>query len=337
MDTVIRIRLVFVPVALILALFFSAKAIGAEETAQKILVIHSYHEEYPWVQGINEGIKRAFAGRQDLVVQTHYMDTKRHTSQDFKVQAGRAARERIASWKPDAVIACDDNAQIFVTQQYVGKAPYFVFCGVNADPAIYGFPASNVTGILERPQYKASIELLKSIVPHIKKIAVIGDDDPTSVASLAYMQLDPPADIQIVGYHIIGDFDLWQKRIREYNREVDAVAIYMYHTVRRQTEEVSMPPQEVMAWTIANCDIPTAGMFDFAVEDGMLCGVVASAQEHGFEAAQMAGELLAGKDIKDLPIKRADIGIKMINLNTARKLRLIVPKEILDNMEKVIE
>jgi len=309
----------------------------AEESVKKILILHSYHAEYPWVEGINKGIERGLKGRQGLEVQTHYMDTKRNTSQDFKAQAGREAREKIATWLPDVVIACDDNAQLFVTRHYVGKKPYFVFCGVNADPAVYGFPASNVTGIIERPQHKASIELLKQIYPHITRIAFISDDDPTSIGTLSFLQLDLPAGIQVLGYNIIGDFELWKKRVKEYNREADALCIYMYHTLKKEGEAVSMPPGEVMEWTIANCDIPIVGMFDFAIEDGMLCGVVESAQEHGFEAAGMALSLLDGKDIKTLPIKRANTGVSMLNLKTAKKLKLHIPEETLARFERVIE
>jgi ABC-type uncharacterized transport system substrate-binding protein len=310
---------------------------GAQDhpTQKKILLIHSYHPEYPWVAGITRGVQKVLQDK-DILLEIHYMDTKRNTSQEFKVQAGQKARELIDSWKPDVVIAADDNAQLFVTQHYVGKKPYFVFCGVNADPAEYGFPAPNVTGVIERPQFTASVELLKQITPNIRKLAVISDNDPTSVGTLNFMQQERPAT-KILGYNVIGDFETWKERVRGYNIDADALCIYMYHTIKEKGNQASLPPRQVMDWTIETSTIPTVGMFEFAIEDGVLCGVVESAEEHGLEAAQMALALIDGAAIESLPIKKANIGLRMVNLKTARKLGIQIPEDLLKTIDKTFE
>ena len=64
----------------------------------------------------------------------------------------------------------------------------------------------------------------------------------------------------------------------------------------------------------------TVGVVDFAIEDGVLCGVVESGEEHGFEAAQISKRILEGKKAGDFPIKTAKKGSVMLNMKTAEKL-----------------
>lgn len=323
------------------ALLLSLRPVSASEPrarAPKILVVHSYHPEYPWVAAINEGIQKSLEDT-GVVLETIYMDTKRHTLPKFKEHAGELARKKIDEWKPDVVIAADDNAQVYVTRNYVGKkAPLFVFCGVNAEPSEYGFPAANVTGILERPHFLASFELAQKIIPNIRRIAVISDTDATSLGALNFIQREEPP-VKILDYRMITEFKGWKQRVEEYNVDADALFIYMYHTIKetKSPDAVSMDPKKVMGWTGENCKIPTVGFFEFSIEDGMLCGVAESGQEHGFEAGTMALALLNGTDIRKLPVKLAQKGISMVNLGTAKKLGITVPQDVIASVDKVIQ
>ncbi len=326
------------------AIFFSSfllpiNLLGAESSAplKKVLLVHSYHPEYPWVASITNGIKKAFEGK-PVELEIFYMDTKRKTSDEWKAEMGRRAREKIESWHPEVVITADDNAQIFVAQDYLNKTPFFVFCGVNANPADYGFPASNVTGIIERPFLKESVDYLKEILgkkKRLKDIAILSDNCPTSVGALIAMRQEKINE-KIAGFHLIENYSTWQTRIQEYDQAVDALALYMYHTLKAGNIALSMDPTAVMAWTIQNLNIPTIGFFDFAIRDGILCGVVESGEEYGYQAGQMALALMNGTDIKQLPIIRTAKGRKMINLKTAEKLGLQIPQEIITQADEVI-
>ena len=75
-----------------------------------------------------------------------------------------------------------------------------------------------------------------------------------------------------------------------------------------------------MNWTRTHNNKPTVGFLDFAVEDGALCGVVESGEEHGSEAARISKQILRGKKAGDFPVRTAQKGTVMLNSNTARKL-----------------
>jgi ABC-type uncharacterized transport system substrate-binding protein len=312
---------------------------AAPAAGRKILLIHSYNEEYPWTASITAGVRKALAG-QNITLNIFYMDAKRNNTDAWKIKAGEQARRIIDTWKTDAVIAADDDAQRFVTRHYVNKKPWFVFCGVNGDPAEYNLPASNVTGIIERPFFTESLSYLKQILRYssraVTKAVVISDTGNTSVGALTHMRSEAKnTDFKILGYYLISDFPRWQKRITEFNENETAICIYTYHTITQDGSAASMDPQQVLQWTVANCIMPTVGFLDFAIEGGLLCGVVESGEEHGYEAGRMALDLLRGKSIKSLPVKRADKGLKMINLKTAEKLGISVPEDVIKEADRV--
>jgi hypothetical protein len=90
------------------------------------------------------------------------MDTKRHKGNEFIQAAAQKAKSEIESFQPDVVIASDDNASKHLIQPFYKDADLpFVFCGVNWDESVYGYPYKDVTGMVEVSGVKELIDLLK--------------------------------------------------------------------------------------------------------------------------------------------------------------------------------
>jgi len=284
---------------------------------KKILLVQSYHAEYPWVASITAGVKAGLEGS-GVELEIFYMDTKRRTDEAWKIQAGKQAERKVADFKPDLIITADDNAQQYFAMKYVdGKIP-IVFTGVNADPSKYGYPAKNITGIIERPNFQATLEYLRQFTP-AKKVAILSNDDETSRGAFNFMK-QMPVPLKVTEYKRVRTFEEWRQAVKKYNSTVDAFGIYTYHTLRQQGKTESMDPKTVMRWTRENTRIPTFGFFDFGIGDGLLCGVVESGFEYGEKAADYAREILQGTPISSLPVIQANTGERMINRDAAKKL-----------------
>ena len=265
------------------------------------------------MKDVTQGVKDALKDS-PVLLDCVYMDTDRNPSTEWKVNAGQHVRDKISEYKPSAVIAVDDNAQIFVTQKYAGpNHPFFVFCGVNGDLESYGLPAVNTTGIVERPHFEELIAFLKTVYPKIKKVAVLSDDSPDSMGAYAFLTHENPVGTTVLGYHIISDFSTWQARVKHYNIYADAIFVYHYNTVKLPGTNESLPSRDIIQWTLNHVDIPVVGFFNFAVEDGMMCAVGESGYDHGLEAGRMALRLVNGVPIKNIPVKRVQKVYKMLN------------------------
>ena len=82
---------------------------------RKVLVIHSYNTDLPWVGDVDQGIDRALAGRAARVqVRRHYMNLLNRPDCHHFHLAAEDARLAIEDWKPDAVVLVDDLAQALV-------------------------------------------------------------------------------------------------------------------------------------------------------------------------------------------------------------------------------
>ena len=113
-----------------------------------MLLVHSYHRGYRWVDTISEGV-RSVVERTGMKLDILYMDAKRHTDEGWKIAAGRRASQWVAEHRPDIILAADDDAQEYFAMRYVNTSLPIVFTGVDADPSKYGYPAANATGVID--------------------------------------------------------------------------------------------------------------------------------------------------------------------------------------------
>jgi ABC-type uncharacterized transport system substrate-binding protein len=315
--------------------------IASAQCASRILIVHSYYHDFDWVREINRGIQENL--RSDQEYRTFYMDTKRHPSTEWKTKAAREAKDLVKTYQPQVVIAVDDNAQSYFVQEYLGRSPIqFVFCGVNEEPQNYGYPSTNVTGILERTYPEQVLELLRRINPAVRNVAWVSDFSATSSVVLAWVEslaLLGKLPLHIVTYKQPVTFEQWRQTITALDRDpgVQAFLIPLYHTVISATDGQSMPPADVMSWTVNKTSKPIVGFWPFSVDDGAFCTVAVDPYEHGKVAALMAKQILAGKKASDLPIVVNRNGYVILNLKTANKLEIDVPFEVIQSADRVIE
>ena len=314
-----------------LALILTACGPGEEEA--RVLLIFSYHAEYAWhaeeARGANEILQR-----EGIAYEAFYLDTKRHADSEWKEQIAADARDRIDEYEPTLVIVFDDNACDLVAKHYAGESLPFVFCGVNVDPAEYGFPAANFAGVLERPDFAGSAELLRLLVPDVERVALILDDSPSSAGFAAALE-GASLPVEIAEVYFTNDFDDWQAKVLAIQSEVDAIGLFTYHTIRRQGEEESMSPDDVLQWTLENSRLPEIAPLDFTVEGGALCGVALSAYEQGTTAAEIAIRILAGERPSGIPLAIPQATRAMVNAARAAELGIEILEETLSTIELI--
>ncbi len=275
-------------------------------TRPRVLILHSYYTEFSWVRDINVGIQRALKDR-PYNIRYHYLDTKRHPQMDFKQKAGARARRMINEWRPDVVIACDDNAQQYVMKYFVDNSDISIlYAGVNGDLSRYGFTdGNNVSGIAETMPWSAAKHQLENLLPPGSRLLHISDDSTSSEAVHDDILACDWVPFKMLGSHQIGTYDEWKKIVLSAEGKADCLLITHYHTIRdpKDSEKI-IKPAKVIEWTEANTSLPTMGFWGFFVADGGMMAVGLSPYEQGEEAARMAVDILENgvkaKDIKPL-------------------------------------
>jgi len=328
------LRLVLLPL-LFLFVFLPSPGHAAPP---KVLIVHSYHaEQQEHVVEMTKGIEEALAGV-ECQLRFFHMDTKRQTGEEWKRAAGQEAKRIVAEFRPDVVIAMDDNAQQYFAKDYVGDPapPFFVFGGVNDDPGRYGFPAANVTGVLERPNVLESIELLQKILPGANRLLILADKSESTDPLIAYCKtLSLP--VTVVAFEQPLTLMEWKAVLDRYRTQVDAVGLYVIRTIARSDTDPSKVPEQELVRTInEDYKLPTVGFYDSAAASGLLCGVSVSMREQGRAAGQIARELLAGKKPTDIAVKPTDHGRIQLNLRTAEHLGIQIPYAVIKRADVVV-
>ncbi len=327
---------------LAVSLFFLPVSVSAQPVAKgasqsgkgiKILIVHSYHKEMPWVSEYTQGILMRFSQSslgQEVQIKHFYLDTKRRPEM-AQTMAARAF-QKYRKWRPDLVFACDDNAQKYFVVPYLkDKAGTpVVFLGVNADPEEYGYPTPNITGVLERNHIRLTMALLKRLDPSVERIAVINDDSPTGrIVTRRIKEAMKEAGLQVIGYYNTNSYREWKGLIKRFQSEVDAIYLITYYTLKDERGR-HVPILDVVKWLVKHSRLPDATNTKDSVKNGLLCSVAIDGFIHGTDAAEMAIKILKGTPPAQIPITRTTRGIRVINRSRAKVLGIRIPTYILE-------
>ena len=294
--------------------------------AKRVLYVDSYHEGYEWSDGITEGVESVLDNA-GVVLKVFRMDTKRNGSEAYKKSAALQAKEVIESFRPEVVIASDDNASKYLIEPYYKNAKLpFVFCGVNYTAEAYGFPCSNVTGMLEVPP---AIKLIYSL-KHFKRIVTVGylaADTLTERKDGEYTKRDVREDY-VERY--VTTFEEWKTEFNRMQDEVDVLIVGNNAGIK------GWDNTQAERFAENNTRIPTGCLLDWMAPVAFL-GATRSAKEQGAYAATTALKILDGTSPADIPVVGNVEANIIINMKIAHKLGIKVPNSFLKIASRVIE
>jgi ABC-type uncharacterized transport system substrate-binding protein len=297
----------------------------------KILHVMSYHSPWEWTDTQFEGFKTAL---NDLNIQYDViqMDTKRRSDEVWKQQIVADTLETIETRKPNLIYTSDDDAQRYVASKYINSSIPVVFSAVNAQPEDFGFKdAANVTGVLERMHFVATLRLLKKLAPDVQKVILITDSGgmwPGMIDRFRQQEIQCP-EIKILGYDIVETYSDFQEKIAEYQDRADAIGFLGNFEFKNENNE-NVPQVEVMRWLLENNKLPDFSFWKDRVDKGTLCAVTVSGYAQGYQAGLLARSILIdGTAPASHPMVPTEKGIPMINLETAGRLNIRPDAEIL--------
>ncbi len=301
--------------------------------AKKVLVVMSYEESYPWCGDIKAGIDSVFGGTVD--VRYFYMDTK--TNLAGGEQKAREAFALFQEFEPDGVIAADDNAQSMFVVPYLKEkvAAPVMFCGVNADPDAYGYPAGNVSGILERYHIRESIALAQQLEPAIQTVGFILKDSPAGKAIIKQMEKEKETySAKPVSVKEPATLPETLAMIADMKKSCDVLFMTVWQGLPAE-DGTPLTDKEVIPIVNKAFGGPTIGAVAFQVEAGVLCAVTQSGREQGRTAAKMLLSAMEGTPVDEIPVTRNRNGKRLINVETMKALGIKPRPQVLRGVELV--
>ncbi len=249
------------------------------------------------------------------------MDTKRHSSEKYQKQAALTAKKIIDTWHPDIILTSDDNAAKYLIAPYYKNSTIpVIFCGVNWNAGVYGFPVKNITGMVEVAPILDTIELLK---PYAKgnRLGFIGAKVLSEEKDLNYMK--NILHLNFASGALVTNFTAWKKEYLKLQNTVD-ILVWMT-SVGLKGWNKKLAEQFVLEHT----KIPSGCIGEHNLRF-VLLGKVKIGAEQGWWLGTTALRVLDGTPPADIPLTTNKSSRLYLNMQLAKRLGIKFPMKLLN-------
>lgn len=298
---------------------------------EKILYVNSYHKGYDWSDGIEKGLISAL-GRDDsgkteyilddYLLRIYRMDTKRNSNEEYIKNEALSITEIISRWKPDILITSDDNAAKYLISPYYTNSDLpVIFCGLNWDASIYGFPTKNITGMVEVAPVKNLIEMLKTYAGGTR-IGYLGADN-LSENKEVYHYINT-LNIEFTEGALVKTFEEWKKNYVKLQKSCDMVILVNYTGINNWNDE------EAREFLLQETHVPT-GSTSSTMQSYVAVSMARVPEEQGWWAGKQALRVLKGTSPRDIAPATNKNSNLILNMTLCKKLNMIFDAETIDN------
>lgn len=310
-------------VIIILAFLFVSSITHSQK---KIFYIDSYNKDYSWSNDILKGIKSVLEDKQ-VELKVFYLDTKKPNYKSFIDNKVKDALTIIKIYQPDLIIAADDNASKYIISKHFkdSKIPV-IFCGINWDASIYGYPYENTTGMVE----VAPVDLLLRYLFNYSKGTRVGLIYAESITSKKdAIHIIKTLKINVVT-QVSNDIKDFERDFINLQNKVDVIIIGNLATMKGYNIKTL---KNIVS---NNISVPTGTLSDFVTELALI-GFTKIGEEQGEWVAQTALKIFDGMKPNYIDIVKNKRGRLYINLRLAEKLNIEFPDSHIKSAHKIIE
>jgi ABC-type uncharacterized transport system substrate-binding protein len=293
----------------------------ADAAGKKVMLIDSYHQGYEWSDGIEAGVK-SVAGAKGLELKVVHMDTKRNPGDAFAKAAGLKAKEAVDAYKPDVLIACDDNASKFVVEPFYKNAALpVVFCGVNWDGSGYGYPYKNATGMVEVALIPQLIENLKGFAKG-SRVGFLTADTETERKEGVWIKKLFKVDFAAEEY--VKTMAAWKDAFKKLQSQADMLILNSAAGIADWNEA------EAAAFALEHGKIPSGTAYAWLMPVSMV-GLIKVAEEQGEWSAATAVKIMEGASPASIPVTQNKKASVSLNAKLGAKAGIVFPPALLRN------
>lgn len=189
-------------------------------------------------------------------------------------------------------------------------------------------PGTNVTGTSDAVPINEQFELLKNLFPKSKKIGIMYNtsESNSEVQVENAKKAASKLDLEIVTTGITNVNDVPQA-LNSLLGKIDVLYI--------PTDNVVASSMPLISKSCFDKNIPIIGAEEAHVKAGALATTGIDYYKLGEQTANVAVEIINGKDPKDIPISTLNDTQLVINTDAAKKLNVKIPEDLLGKAEKV--
>ena len=297
---------------------------AAPRVAGKILLLNSYSIEDTWTAETNRGIAAAFeenGANVEFFVEN--LDITGTFSAMHLPELRELYRTRYTSMRPDLIITTENDATSFALGQRGVLFPDvpIIFCSLTNKALLSIIPRTKGTGIFSE---NTSLFILREIIrlhQNAPRIALVTDMSPRGFRDIAQMnEAATMLSIPRKRLQPLFGMDIEQLTTSLSELPPNSVIILGHYNITREGDLVSLP-RLIEAIQEAS-DLPVYSL----IEEGAALGVLASVSEggfqKGFDAGEIAFELLKGSSPESMPPREGQAPKLLFNYSGMREFSI---------------
>jgi putative ABC transport system substrate-binding protein len=319
-------------VAVFLALLLIPIAVAAGAKPYRIGVVLPGDQ---WVSGV-DGLKEAMQGLGYVEGRDVLYLVENAASDKAKVE--EATRNFVAQ-KVDVIYTITNTALKIVAQVTQPSRTPVVFGSASGPvesgiiPA-YATPDAHVTGVTSASIELVAkrLEILKEVLPHVKRVALIGERvaDSSRTAFQVAHDIAPELDLTLIDLVVNSNEEAVQAAKNLTLKEADALfLIPSLHTVGAMGEIAKAARAARLPFAVYQVE--------HVRKHGALLSYGSSYFLQGKQAAPLVDKVLRGVPVANLPIERPRLHQLILNLDTAREIGVTFSPDVLNRADQLIE
>jgi formate hydrogenlyase transcriptional activator len=281
-----------------------------ESRPKRVLVLYSFHEGLPWDRVIDESLRTTLASKSTAPIELNVEHTDRvaYTSDAYPETLVDLYRQKYSHPKMDIIIGFGDEATDMLLKDGDALFPEIpiILVSVEQKDKQRHLLKPNMTSLLWGIEIEGTVGLIQEILPEIRHLFVIVGYSVTDQALLKVTRKALAGYKGGVEIHYLTD--LTEADLLEKVTQLPEHSVLYYLVFSRDADGKSFVPCEIMATVSERANAPTFGLIDSYLGNGIVGGMLLSAELHGKRCAEIALRILDGQSPKDiLPVRMLSI------------------------------
>jgi PAS domain S-box-containing protein len=279
-----------------LLFLFDAESRAAEP--RRVLMLHAFNYTFPATTLIADGARKRLLERspQPLEIDADFLDLARNRDAGYESRMAMFLRAKYEKRPPDLVITLGSAALPFIVRHRDEIAPNAPVVFTSVSPQNYGalrLPP-NITGIISEFNLDKTLALAERLQPEASRLFVIagsGEVDRRWQSTARKTIEDRQRKFEVTYL-----FERSYANLVEEVSKIPRDSIVILLTVFADSEGKAFVPAHVAGPLSAASSAPVYAPYDTYIGNGIVGGFVDTFESVGVRAADMALQILAGKD-----------------------------------------
>jgi PAS domain S-box-containing protein len=298
-SKMVRTRILWV--RLVLLFLFAAESNAAEP--KRVLMLHAFNYTFPATSVIAEAVRKRLQERtrQSVEIDAEFLDLARTTGETRELRTATFVRDKYEQRPPDLVMTVGSAALPFILKYRDILFPQVPIVFTSISPRGYAAarPPPGVTGIITEFDLAKTLYLAEQLQPEARRLVVIaGSGEADRRWQRTARELLENHERKFETTYL---FELPYSKLVAELAKVPTDAIVILLTVFADGEGKAFVPAQVAADLSALSPAPVYGPYDTFIGNGAVGGFVETFESVGVAAADMAIEIMEGRDPAALP------------------------------------